>query len=383
MNEFINRKDLLDRIGQGLLRSPVVAILGPRQCGKTTLAKVFIQGRQSVEYFDLEHPMSMSRLESPLTTLEPLSGLVVIDEIQRMPELFPLLRVLADRRPLPARFLILGSASPDLLQNSAETLAGRIEFIEMSGFSIRETEMDRPFTLWVRGGFPPAYLAQSEEDSFAWRENFIQTFLERDLGQIGIGAPSRMMRRLWMMLAHYHGGIWNASEIARSMGLSYMTINRYLDAMTGAYMVRRVPPWFENVKKRQVKSPKIYIRDSGILHALLGIKDLPDLQSHPKLGASWEGFAIEQIIALLGERNLYFWATHSGAELDLLFVKGTLKVGFEIKYADAPRLTRFIKAAMHDLALNRLYIVYPGPQPYLLDERIHVIPVQNIPKEIN
>jgi predicted AAA+ superfamily ATPase len=324
----------------------------------------------------------MSRLESPLTTLDPLTGLVVIDEIQRMPELFPLLRVLADRRPLPARFLILGSASPDLLQKSAETLAGRIELIEMGGLSIGETGADRLFPLWVRGAFPPAYLAKSDEDSFDWRENFIQTFLERDLGQIGINVPSCMMRRLWMMLAHYHGAIWNASEIARSMGFSYMTINRYVDALAGAYMVRRVPPWFENMKKRQVKAPKIYIRDSGILHTLLGIRELRDLQSHPKLGASWEGFVIEQLITLLGERNLYFWATHSGAELDILYTKEKVKVGFEIKYADAPRLTKAMKIAIHNLSLNRLYIIYPGTQTYSLDERIHAISVADIPKEL-
>ncbi len=328
----------------------------------------------SENYFDLERPTGLRRLEDPETSLGELRGLVVIDEVQRRPELFPILRVLIDRPRSPARFLLLGSASPALLRQSSESLAGRIEVIEMAGFSLEEVGLDHSARLWSRGGFPRSFVATSESRSFTWREEFIRTFLEQDLPQLGIRIPSPQLHRFWTMLAHYHGQIWNAAEPARSLGLSQPTVRSYLDLMTSAYMIRQLRPWHENLSKRQVKAPKIYVRDSGLLHALLGLRTRGDLLTHPKLGASWEGFVIEQLLQAAAPDQAYFWATHQGAETDLLMLRGSRRVGVEIKRSDAPSLTPSMRIALDDLRLNKLWIIYPGQQRYDLSKRVAAIP---------
>ncbi|MCH7731995.1 MAG: ATP-binding protein [Candidatus Marinimicrobia bacterium] len=389
MDSFVKRSRLLEITNTALSRSVIVSILGPRQCGKTTLAKIIAEkieclpGRQTGEYFDLEHPAALSRLANPLLTLESLEGLIIIDEIQRMPDLFPILRVLADRDPSPARFLLLGSASPDLVKKSSETLAGRVEFVHMSGFDQNEVGYDSYKDLWMRGGFPRSFLAENIENSYAWRENFIQTFLERDLGQMGIQVTTQVMQRFWFMLAHYHGQIWNSSEVARSLGVSYMTTQRHLDILTEAYMIRQLQPWFENIGKRQVKSPKIFIRDSGLLHTLIGIKSMSDLQSHPKYGASWEGFVIEQILSTYRDRTCYFWRTHTGAEIDLLLFRNGKRIGFEMKCADAPTMTKSIHIALQDVNLDHLYVIYPGKETYQLHEKVTVTTLHQLNQLLN
>jgi len=376
---FSQRSRLLEMVKERLNHNPAVALLGPRQCGKTTLAKIF-SSEISGEYFDLEDPRDEARLSAPITVLESISGLIVLDEIQRMPELFPLLRVLIDRSEGKRAFLLLGSASPSLIRDVSETLAGRVSFIHMSGFNLSEVGITNNRKLWIRGGFPRAYLAENDAVSFQWRQDFIQTFLERDIPQFGITIPSRTLRRFWTMLAHYHGQVWNASEFARSLGVSQKTARRYLDILEGAYMVRQLPPWFENLKKRQVKAPKVYIRDSGILHTLLSLVSERDVQGHPKLGASWEGFIVEQIASLAGSSELYFWATHGGAELDLLFFNRGRRIGIEIKYNDAPKLTKSMMIAIDDLGLDILYIIYPGTVSYVLKEGVEVISLLEIEK---
>jgi len=375
---MIPRAELTARVVDGLRHSPVTALLGPRQCGKTTLARAIAKQEQGT-YFDLENPKDHHNLDQAQAVLESLSGLVVLDEIHRRPELMQLLRVLADRRPLPCRFLLLGSASPDLLRGASETLAGRIRFVDMGGLTLGETGTDNLDRLWIRGGFPDSFLAQDEATSLQWRENFIQTFLERDLPQLGFRLPAMTMRRFWMMLAHYHGQIWNGSEIGASLGVSHHATRRYLDALSGAYMVRQLQPWFINVGKRVVKSPKVYIRDSGLLHALLGIPDLSVLQPHPKLGASWEGFILEQMLDRIGERHAYFWATHSQAELDLMLVSRGKNWGVEIKYQDAPGITRSMRFALTNLDLAHLWVIYPGTKRYAMDEHITAVPACEIP----
>jgi predicted AAA+ superfamily ATPase len=373
----IRRPGELARVRQSLGRSRVVAVVGPRQCGKTTLARELVPAG-SPNYFDLEDPLSLSRLEQPMTALSRLRGTILIDEVQRRPDLFPVLRVLADRRPLPARFLVLGSASPDLLRQSAESLAGRIEVVSLSGFSLGEvgtSELDR---LWLRGGFPPAYLARSRADSFAWRRDLVRTFLERDLPGLGITIPAAALLRFWNMLAHYHGGIWNAAEFARSLGVSEPTVRRYLDLLSGLFMVRALPPWHENIGKRQVKSPKVYVRDSGLLHQLLGLRTEDELLLHPRCGASWEGFAIEETLKAVRPEDAYFWATHTGAELDLLLLKDGRRLGVEVKRADAPRLTPSMRAALDDLRLEQLVVLYPGATSYALAERVTVRPLATV-----
>jgi predicted AAA+ superfamily ATPase len=375
--DVIKRPEVLARIQQGLRRSRVVALVGPRQCGKTTLARELVPAG-SPNYFDLEDPLSLARLEQPVTALSHLRGTVVIDEVQRRPDLFPVLRVLADRRPLPARFLVLGSASPALLRQSAESLAGRIAVVELSGFSLGEIgarELDR---LWLRGGFPPANLARSLGDSFAWRQELVRTFLERDLSELGITVPAAALLRFWKMLAHYHGGVWNAAEFARSLGVSEPTVRRYLDLLSGLYMARQLPAWHENIGKRQVKSPKVYVRDSGLLHQLLGLKTEDELLLHPRCGASWEGFAIEETLKAVRPVDAYFWATHTGAELDLLLLKDGRRLGVEVKRADAPRLTPSMRAALHDLRLEQLVVLYPGETSYPLAERVTVRPLATV-----
>lgn len=360
-----------------LRRSRVVALLGPRQCGKTTLARGFVAA-DSANYFDLEDPASLARLTEPETALRPLRGLVVIDEIQRRPELFPLLRVLADRRPLPARFLILGSAAPELLRQSAETLAGRIETVHLEGLRLADLGVGTQARHWLRGGFPLALTARSEADSFAWRRQFLQTFLERDLPQLGVGVSAPALRRFWSMLAHYHGQIWNAADPARALGVNESTVRRHLDLLTGVFMVRQLPPWFENLGKRQVKAPKIYVRDSGLLHALLGLGTQRDLEHHPKLGASWEGYAVEEVLKALRPDDAYYWATHNGAEIDLVLFKGGKRLGVECKRADAPTLTPSMRIALADLKLDELLVVYPGERRYRLAPRVAVVPLAEL-----
>jgi uncharacterized protein len=376
---MIPRSAVIDRIQRALDLHPIAALLGPRQCGKTTVARVIAERGPST-YFDLEDPVDTRRLSAPMTVLRALSGLVIIDEVQRRPDLFELLRVLVDRPQNHAQFLLLGSASPQLVRGVSESLAGRIGFVDLSGFDLTEVgtlERDR---LWLRGGFPRSFLAASDSASMAWRQDFIRTFLERDIPQLGITIPAETLRRFWTMVAHYHGQVWNAAQIARSLGASEATARRYLDILSGAYMVRILPPWYENAGKRQLKAPKIYIRDSGILHGLLQLGALADLQAHPGMGPSWEGFAIEQIIGLLGTRDAYFWGTHGGAELDLLVRLAGKHYGFGFKYADAPGTTRSMRVALQDLALEHLWVVYPGHTEYRLDDRITVIPVDAIPR---
>jgi predicted AAA+ superfamily ATPase len=360
-----------------LKRSRIVALLGPRQSGKTTLAREFLSA-DSLNYFDLEDPASLARLDEPATALRPLKKLVVIDEIQRRPDLFPLLRVLADRRPLPARFLILGSASPELLRQSSETLAGRLETVTLDGFRLADLGGTRLAQHWLRGGFPLSVTARTESDSAAWRRQFLQTFLERDIPQLGILIPATALRRFWSMLAHYHGQTWNAAELARALGVNESTVRRYLDLMTGVFMVRQLPPWHENLGKRQVKSPKVYVRDSGLLHSLLGITSRKDLELHPKIGASWEGYAIEEILKAFRPDDAYTWATHQGAELDLLLFKNGRRIGIECKRADAPRLTPSMRIAFGDLKLDALYVAYPGTRRYSLSDRIDVVPLAEL-----
>jgi predicted AAA+ superfamily ATPase len=363
----VERPELLSRIEGRLRANPAVLLLGPRQCGKTTLARAFA-ARHDAEYFDLEAPADRGRLAQPATALGPLRGPVVIDEAQLLPELFPVLRVLADRRPLPARFLLLGSASPDLVRGISESLAGRVALVPMSGFGLEEAGERSLRRLWWRGGFPRSFLARSDEESRQWREDFIQTFLERDLGRFGVQVPAPTLRRFWSMAAHYHGQIWNASEIGRSLAEAHTTVKRHLDILCGAFVMRQLSPWFENLGKRQVKSPKVYLRDSGLLHALLGIPSFSALEGHPKLGASWEGFALEEVLRATGDREAYFWNTQGGAELDLLvFVHGQ-RYGFEFKYADAPSVTKGLRVAREDLGLRRAFLVHPGAQSYPLED---------------
>lgn len=377
ISNVIQRAAYLQTIQVALDRSRVVALIGPRQSGKTTLARQFVVP-DSPNYFDLEDLTSLGRLQEPMTALRELRGVVVIDEIQRRPDLFPLLRVLADRDPLPARFLILGSASPDLIRASTESLAGRIETIQVNGFSLSEVGGDAQAVHWLRGGFPLSFLASSEVDSLAWRKNFVQMLLERDFPQWGIRVPAATLLRFWTMLAHYHGQTWNNAEPARALGVSEPTIRNYLDILEGVFMVRVLQPWYANVSKRQVKAPKVYFRDTGLLHYLLGIRSELDLQTHPKSGASWEGYAIEEVLKAATPDEAYFWGTHSGAELDLLLIKDGCRIGVECKRMDAPRLTPSMRAVMTDLELDQLLVIYPGVQPYALTENIRVAPLKNL-----
>jgi predicted AAA+ superfamily ATPase len=375
---ILRRADLLARTTALLRQNPVVALLGPRQSGKTTLARQIMTVHKG-QRFDLEDPRDVQRMAEPMTALEGLRGLVVIDEIQRQPDLFPVLRVLADRRPVRARFLVLGSASPELLRQGSETLAGRIRFIELSGFSLGEVGPAQLRRLWSRGGFPRSYLARSEVDSFGWRQDFIQTFLERDINQLGVGLRSPVqLRRLWSMLAHRHGQLWNGAELASALGEAYPTVKRHLDILTGALMVRQLPPWLPNMEKRLVKAPKVFLRDSGLLHGLLSVRTASELEGHPKLGASWEGFVLEEVIRRTGDRDVYFWATHGGAELDILIQRGRGPLGIEVKWSDAPTMTKSMHIALTDLELRRLFVVYPGPKRYYLQKNVEVIPATEL-----
>ena len=373
----IARRAILERIREALARAPVTVLTGPRQSGKTTLARQLL-AEESANYFDLEDPVSLARLDEPKTALGPLQGLVVIDEVQRRPDLFPILRVLADRRDQPARFLILGSASGDLMRQSSESLAGRLERIEIGGFTLAELGPESTHALWRRGGFPLAYLARTERDSLAWRKQFIQTLLERDLPQWGVRVPAVALLRFWTMVAHFHGQIWSSAEPARALGVDPSTTRRYLDLLTDALVIRQLQPWHANLGKRQVRSPKVYVRDSGLLHQLLGLDTEKALMSHPKLGASWEGFAIEQALASEAHDDAWFWATHQGAEIDLLLRRGDRMLGVECKRADAPKLTPSIRIAIEDLGLDRVAVVYPGAKRYSLSERVEAVPLETL-----
>lgn len=372
---LIHRPALLSEVRIALRRSPVVALFGPRQCGKTTTARQLLSP-DSPRYFDLEDPTSLARLEQPMTALSSLRGLVVIDEVQRRPELFPVLRVLVDRRPRRARFLILGSASPELLRQSSESLAGRIETIPIAGLRLAELGNDALARHWRRGGFPGSLLARTEADSARWRSEFIRTVLGRDLPQLGIRIPAAALMRFLTMVAHYHGNVWSGADPARSLGISQPTVRQYLDLLTDVFLVRQLAPWHENLLKRQVKSPKVYVRDSGLFHSLMGIGTEAALQTHPKMGSSWEGYVVEEVLKLARPDAAYFWATHGGAELDLLLFKGGRRYGVEVKRDDAPRLTPSMHIALADLKLDHLTVIYPGARAYDLGPKVTAVPAE-------
>lgn len=382
---MIERTEHVDRVTRLLARYPVVGVLGARQIGKTTLARRISRGwKGETSHFDLEDPIDLERLSDPRLALSTLRGLVVIDEIQRRPDLFPVLRVLADRRPRRARFLILGSASPDLLRQSSESLAGRIAYHELDGFALGEVKQNELGRLWLRGGFPSSFLERGEKESFAWRRQLVRTYLERDLPELGIRLSSTTLARFWSMLAHYHGQTWNASELGRSFGVADTTVRQWLDVLTSTFMVRQLSPWHENIGKRQVRAPRVFIADSGILHALLDIRTRRDLDRHPKLGASFEGFAIAQITHLLGiePRDCHFWATHQGAELDLLVVEGRKRRGFEIKHTAAPSFTRSMRVALDDLKLDRLDVIHAGDVTFPLAPNVRAIALARVRKDL-
>ena len=382
---MIDRTAHLAQLHELLDQFPVVGLIGPRQVGKTTLAMACAaRFAGEVARFDLESPRDLNRLGDPLFALEALSGLVVLDEIQLLPEIFPVLRVLADRRPLPARFLVLGSASPHLLRQSSESLAGRIAYHELGGLNVDEVGPIHLQDLWLRGGFPPSYLAATEGMSSRWREQFVRTYLERDLSALGIQLPAAAMRRFWTMLAHYHAQLWNSSELARAFGVSDKTVRSYLDTLCSTFMARRLEPWHENVAKRQVRSPKIYLADSGILHTLLGLRTRQQLLAHPKVGASWEGFAIAEIASHLGAspEECFFWKLHSGAELDLLICRGNLRRGFELKLTSSPRVTPSMRSAMASLALTELVVIHAGADSYPLAPGIRAVALPRLREDL-
>ena len=377
---MLPRPDYLRQLETALARSPVTALLGPRQCGKTTLARHIADSRSAGQatFFDLESAPDERRLENPELALGRLRGLVVLDEIQRLPHLFNVLRVLADRPAAPAKFLILGSASPALVRGVSESLAGRVEFVELGGFDVAEAGQSNWLELWRRGGSPRSFLAASDDDSNAWRSDFVRTFLERDIPQLGISTPAAAMRRFWTMLAHWHGQTWNAAELGRAMSATDKTVRRYLDLLTGTFMVRQLQPWFENVAKRQVKAPKVYLRDSGLLHTLLDIPDEAALFAHPRVGASWEGFVVEQVLRVLRVSDAWFWGAHSGGEVDLLVRHGGRRIGFEAKFNEAPKLSRSMRQVVDLLALDHLFVLCPTRAEYPLAERVTVLPAREI-----
>jgi predicted AAA+ superfamily ATPase len=382
---MIERVKELEHVDRLLKWHRIVGIIGARQVGKTTLARAHVSRHKGPsKVFDLENPEDLARLQDPMLALKRLKGLVVIDEIQRLPDLFETIRVLADRPRSTARFLVLGSASPKLLKQGSETLAGRIVYHELGGLGLDEVGNEKCRRLWLRGGFPPSYTARSQAESTEWRRGFIRTFLERDLPQLGIGVSATTMRRFWQMLAHYHGQLWNASEFGRSFGVADTTVRSYLDLLTSALVVRQISPWHENISKRQVKAPKVYVNDSGIHHALLNLRTFEDLESHPKVGASWEGFVVNQITRHLGADSdeTYFWATHGGAELDLLVIRGRQKLGFEVKLTSSPRLTRSMQIAMKDLKLNSIDVIHAGEDTYEIGDGIRAVALGRILKDL-
>ncbi len=382
----IPRRRLQCRVRHALARSRAVVLAGPRQSGKSTLAASLVP-RGGARWFDHENPVDQQRLKQPMTALTALldvhsrgeptapTGPIVIDEVQHAPGLFPVLRVLIDRSPANGQFLLLGSASPALLRQAGESLLGRVEVVEVSGFDLQEVTPAAQNNLWLRGGYPRSFLAASDADSMVWRTQAIQRHVETDLPQFGVNVAAPAMLRFWRMLAHCHGQIWNAADPARSLAVSEPTVRRYLDVLTQTFMVRQLQPWHQNLGKRQVKAPKLYFRDTGLLHALMGLPDMDALLHHPRSGASWEGFALEQVLRIAAPDEAYFWATHNGAELDLLLIKDGRRVGVEFKRADAPGMTTSMKIAMHDLQLDRLYVVYPGELRYALSGRIEAVPL--------
>lgn len=376
---MIPRRQYVEALSAALDRSRVVLLVGPRQCGKTTLARQLVP-EDSINYFDLENPVDLARLDEPMTALESLRGLVVVDEVQRRPDLFPVLRVLADRHNVAARLLVLGSASGDLQRQSSESLAGRVQQLTLSGFNPWELDATAESRLWLRGGFPLAYLARNNAESGSWRKNFIQTLLERDLPQWGVRVPAVALRRFWTMLAHYHGQTWNAAEAARALAVSESTTRRYLDLLTDAFMIRQLQPYHANIGKRQVKSPKVYVRDSGLLHQLLGIGTEKELLSHPKVGASWEGFIIEAVLALAQPDEAYFWATHQGAEIDLVLRRRGRLCGIECKRTDVPRMTPSIHIALKDLGLEQVAVIYPGRKRFRIASSVEAVPLSSLGK---
>lgn len=374
--ELVQRNTDLNNVKERIRLFPVTALLGPRQCGKTTLARQIVYNN----YFDLENPRDLARLEQPQLALEELEGLIVIDEIQRLPDLFPLIRYLVDNNP-NQKYLILGSASRELIRQSSESLAGRIAYYHLGGFRIHDVGTEESKRLWMRGGFPDAFTPKIDSQSVLWRENYITTFLERDIPQLGIGIPAHTLRRFWTMLSHYHGQILNYSELARSFGISDMTARRYIEILSGTFMIRILQPWYINIGKRLIKRPKLYFRDSGVFHSLIQVEDFGQLYSHNKLGASWEGFALECACRSIGkmEQTFYFWSTHSGAEVDLFWQQGGKNWGVEFKYADAPKMTKSMGVAVNDLALEHQWVIYPGTETYRLAENITVLPLVEIP----
>jgi predicted AAA+ superfamily ATPase len=375
---MIARVDAIHAIERAFSAHQAVGLAGPRQCGKTTLARIVAAKENKITFFDLEKAVDRRRLEAPEQALAPLEGLVIIDEIQRQPSLFETLRVLLDRPGQATRFLLLGSASPGLIKGVSESLAGRVGLVDLGPFQIQETGTETWRRLWHRGGFPRSFLAPDEAASVAWRESFIRTFLERDIPQFGITVPAETLRRFWTMIAHYHGQVWNGAEFARALGSSEPTARRYLDILAGAFMVRVLPPWHENLKKRQLKAPKVYVRDSGLLHSLFDLESAGDICGHPKVGASWEGFVIEQLVAVTGSRSAYYWATHGGAELDLMLMIQGQRFGFEFKHSDAPEATKSMHTALQDLGLQHLWVIYPGSETYPLSDRITVLPITGV-----
>lgn len=367
----INRSNYINSIDQLFESHKIVALLGPRQVGKTTLAKLYASNKKEVHLFDLEDYVDLSRLDNPKSALEALTGLIIIDEIQLKPDLFPILRVIVDNS-IDKKLLILGSASRDLINRSAETLAGRIAYLEINPFNLTELTNISIQNLWQRGGFPLSILANSDESSVAWRKNFINNFLERDIPNLGIKIAPVNLRRFWMMLSHYHGNIFNAAELGRSLSINEKTVKNYLDILSGTFMIRQLQPWFENISKRQVKSPKIYFKDSGIFHSLLNVNNYTELLTHPKLGASWEGFALEEIIRHhnLAMEEIFFWASHGDAEIDLLTFQKGQRIGYEIKYCDVPKITKSINIAIEDLKLDKVFIIYPGDKSFALTSKI-------------
>lgn len=386
MLKTLPRTGLKEKIQRGLSKFPVVALLGARQVGKTTLARQISESwHEPVTYFDLELSSSLAGLSvSPENVLNSCEGLVVIDEIQRLPELFTVLRPICDNAARSARFLVLGSTSPELVRGVSESLAGRIGFIDVSGFSLPEVCPTNQNQLWFRGGFPNAYLAQDDQEWLEWVEGFARTFLSFDLSSLDDRVSPQTIDRFWKMVAHYHGKTWNASEFARSLSVYIRDVNKYRDLLEGSFMIRVLPPWYENLGKRLIKSPRIYVRDSGILHFLLGLMSFPQVSSHPIYGASWEGFALEQVLTYFGDRDAYYYRTQKGTELDLLLIRNGKRWGFEFKCSDGPRTTRSMHHATKDLGLAHLWILYPGSMSYPLTENISVSPLRELSKiELN
>ena len=386
MPKTLTRSQDLARVTALLRQFPVVGVLGARQVGKTTLARQVIANRRGPStFFDLESAADRARLADPLLALRDLRGLIVIDEVHQLPDLFRTLRVLADEPAGRRRFLVLGSASPELLRQGAETLAGRIAYHELHGFRLDEVGVAQLSKRWTRGGFPRSFLARSEAASAEWRDQFIRTFLERDIPQFGLRIPAPALRRFWTMIAHYHAQTWNSSELARAFGVAHTTVQRYLDVLTETFMVRQLPPWHENLSKRQVRAPKVYLRDTGLLHTLLGVRSTQELENHPKVGASWEGFALDVVLDHLGARfgEAYFWGTHAGAELDLFIVRGRTRVGFEFKRTSSPTVTPSMRSALADLRLQRLYVVHAGMATFPLTEQILAVPLTRIALDVS